>query len=97
MTTCPVPRSSASKNAGAICGREVVAFVAPGAGRCGYHNTRREQIRVLAERRAIRELRELRDMGPEHGQDEPEAGDDEQADSVTGFDVERFVGTELDE
>ncbi len=91
---CPVVRP---KSDGEPCGRRVVAFVAPGEGRCGYHNTIRERVRALALRRAVRDLRQLRAVGPDHREDDAEPGGDEQPESGVRFDAERFAGPELDE
>lgn len=60
---------------GERCGRPIVGFCAPGAGRCGKHvDSMRERVAALAKRRAVREMYALRGCPrpePEH-EDEAE-------------------------
>lgn len=102
IVPCPVPRSRHSERAGEVCGRPVTAFVAPGEGRCGYHATARERTRALAARRAVREAFELRDVEPtaeelEDVEETPAPASGVRPGIAQGFDVERFVSTDLDE
>lgn len=96
MTACPSLVMN-SKRRGEVCGRPIRGFVAKGEGRCAYHLTERERLRLVAIRRAEREMRELRALEPEQRQDEPEPGGDEQPESGVRFDPERFASAELDE
>lgn len=76
----------------------MIGYLAHGHGRCAYHLTARERVRVLAVVRAERELRELRALpAEEHCQEQPEARCDEGAVDGVELDVERFAGAALDE
>ncbi len=70
------------KSKGEPCGREVVGFVAPGHGRCGYHLTAVERLRVAAVLQAERQLATFRMCAPlSQGQ----AGEDEQGEQPRGY------------
>lgn len=96
---CAAIMSKASKRAGEVCGASIVGFVAPGAGRCGWHYHHSERVRALAQRRAIRDARELRGLEPDEREAEHqgETCADQEPESGIRFDAERFAGAELDE
>lgn len=77
----------------------MTAFVAPGAGRCGYHATDRERVRVLSARRAVAETRELRALDGDESRcaEQPDARCDGRSKPPPRFDVDRFSGSDLDE
>lgn len=93
-------RGRGGKNRGRLCGRPVVAFLLPGVGRCGYHDTVMERTRALALLDALRDARELRacPREPEQGREnEQQADDDEPTDSLADFDPGGFADPSLDE
>jgi hypothetical protein len=89
------------KRRGEVCGRAVIGFLAHGHGRCSYHLTERERIRVRAVIRTEREMRELRALvgrpAPEQCEEQDEAECDEGPVPSAELDPERFAGAALDE
>lgn len=71
-----------------ICGRPVVAFIAPGHGRCAKHANERSRVRLRAILDSIRQTRTLRALPPEQEQgrqgEQQTQGDDE-ANAGAGF------------
>lgn len=88
------------KNRGRVCGRDVRGFLAPGMGRCAYHLTDVERVRVRAIMHALRDQWSILDLArdPEDRKqhhEQPEG--DEPTDSQIDFDPSGFVDPALDE
>lgn len=99
ISVCSTVLPKTSKRPGEVCGRPVTGYLLHGVGRCAYHLSERERVRLLAARRAVRDLRELRALEPAGGecQDQPEARCEGGAVDGAELDVERFAGPALDE
>lgn len=84
------------KRRGEVCGKPIRGYLVHGHGRCAYHLTAKERVRVLAVVRAEREMRELRMVKPsESCSEQPEAECDDHTKSAIDFD--RFADASLDE